>query len=467
MALEIIILAAGKGTRMRSTLPKVLHPIGGKPLLQHLIETTRKLKPSKIHIVVGHGKDQVISAIESTLCSKAISASKRMPKSQLNWVEQEEQLGTGHAVMQALPKVKRNSTVLILNGDCPLISVQTLRKIARAGDVMKLLTVNLDNPTGMGRILRDNRNRITGIVEEKDASKAQKGIHETNTNCLAANAKQLQSWLSALGCDNAQKEYYLTDAIAAAVCHGVEVKSVKPQDVTETLGVNSKIDLANLERLFQTQQANALMSSGVTVMDPNRLDIRGTCKFGNECCVDINVILEGDVTVGNRVVIGPNTVIRNANIGDDTVIEANSVIDNAIIGSSCNIGPFARIRPDTVLKDGVRIGNFVETKKSTINQGSKVNHLSYVGDSEVGKQVNIGAGVITCNYDGANKHQTIIADDVFVGSDSQLVAPVKIGKGATIGAGSTITEDVDTGSLAVSRNRQRLVKNWRRPKKSR
>ena len=460
MPLEIIILAAGKGTRMRSSTPKVLHRIGGKPLLQHILETTRKLKPAKTHIVVGHGKDQVIDTIWN-----AMSDQQKAIRKEFNWVEQREPLGTGHAVMQALPKVKRNSTVLILNGDTPLISAKTLRRISNIKNSLKLLTVALDNPTGMGRILRNDKGKVIAIVEEKDANKSQKNIRETNTNCIAANAQQLQRWLVGLDCENAQKEYYLTDAIAAAVDDGIEVRSVSADTVGETLGVNSKIDLANLERIYQSGQAHLLMKNGVTVMDPSRIDVRGSCTFGNDCLIDINVIFEGSVKVGNEVVIGPNTVIRNARIGDGTVVEANSVIDDAVIGKNCNIGPFARIRPQTILDSNVRIGNFVETKKSDIGSGSKVNHLSYVGDSEVGKDVNIGAGVITCNYDGANKHKTRIGDDVFVGSDSQLVAPVKIGRGATIGAGSTITDDVTAESLAVSRNRQRAIKNWRRPKK--
>ena len=457
MPLEIIILAAGQGKRMRSSLPKVLHNVGGKPMLQHLLETTLKLKPSRIHVVIGHGKDQVVSTINAAFADK-----KRF-----NWVEQKKQLGTGHAVMQALPKVKRNATVMVLNGDCPLVTPQTLRKVARlsASAGVNLMTVEMDNPTGLGRIVRDAKGKIIGIVEEKDADTSQRAITEVNTNCLATNAKKLQHWLSTVNRNNAQNEYYLTDAIAGAVNDGMTVKSVSPAHIRETMGANSKSDLAVLERIYQQQQTTLLMEKGVTLMDPARVDVRGTCQFGNDCVVDINVIFEGKVKVGDGVSIGPNTVIRDATIGHATVIEANCVIDNATIGKACNIGPFARIRPETVMKDLVKIGNFVETKKSIIGIGSKANHLSYVGDSEVGKAVNIGAGVITCNYDGANKHKTIIGDNVFVGSDSQLVAPVTIAKGATIGAGSTITDDVDLDVLAVSRARQRSIKNWKRPVK--
>ena len=388
-------------------------------------------------------------------------------KKRFNWVEQKEQLGTGHAAMQALPKVKRNATVMVLNGDCPLVTPQTLRKVARlsASAGVNLMTVEMDNPTGLGRIVRDAKGKIIGIVEEKDADTSQRAITEVNTNCLATNAKKLQHWLSTVNRNNAQNEYYLTDAIAGAVNDGMTVKSVSPAHVRETMGANSKSDLAVLERIYQQQQTTLLMEKGVTLMDPARVDVRGTCQFGNDCVVDINVIFEGKVKVGDGVSIGPNTVIRDATIGHATVIEANCVIDNATIGKACNIGPFARIRPETVMKDLVKIGNFVETKKSIIGIGSKANHLSYVGDSEVGKAVNIGAGVITCNYDGANKHKTIIGDNVFVGSDSQLVAPVTIAKGATIGAGSTITDDVDLDVLAVSRARQRSIKNWKRPVK--
>ncbi len=464
MSLEIIILAAGQGKRMRSSLPKVLHRVGGKPMLQHLIETAQKLRPKRIHIVVGHGKDEVIETISAGL-QAAPDARKKTVNRKINWVTQSKQRGTGHAVKLALADVGVRSTVIVLNGDVPLVTPATLRKVSRVNNNLNLMTIELDNPKGLGRILRDSRGRITAIVEEKDASASEKKIREINTNCLAAKAASLNKWLSSVKSNNAQGEYYLTDAIGCAVRDGVAVRSIRPADTSETLGVNSKADLAGLERIYQRQCSDRLMASGVTVMDPERLDIRGTCRFGNDCTVDINVILEGTVKVGNNVRIGPNTVIRNTTIGHHSVIEANSVIENATIGKGCNIGPFARIRPETVLGDKARIGNFVETKKSTIGRGSKINHLSYVGDSDIGEDVNIGAGVITCNYDGANKYKTVIGNNVFVGSDSQLVAPLRIADGATIGAGSTITSDVEIGALAISRGKQRSVKNWERPRK--
>lgn len=459
MAVEIVILAAGKGKRMHSDLPKVLHTIGGKPMLQHLLETISKLKPHRVHIVVGHGKDQVIESIESQFANSP--AAKITPN--INWVKQDEQRGTCHAVMQALPHIDANATVLILNGDIPLITLPTLRKISKSKNNLNLLTSKTLDPTGLGRIIRNNKNQIVEIIEEKDASSQQKKITEVNTNCLSVTADYLRQCLPRIGCKNAQKEYYLTDVIACAVQDNIEVIGITSDSVTETFGVNSKVDMAKLERLYQAKLADRIMASGVTLLDPSRFDVRGLCRFGNDCVVDINVILEGKVKIGNRVLIGSNTLIRNTTIGDGCVIESNSVIDNAVIGKNCNIGPFARIRPDTVLNDEVRIGNFVEVKKSNIGNKSKVNHLSYVGDSKVGKNVNIGAGVITCNYDGANKHQTIIGDDVFVGSDSQLIAPIKIGDGATVGAGSTITSDIQKNALAVSRARQTSIDRWKRP----
>ncbi|WP_424946993.1 bifunctional UDP-N-acetylglucosamine diphosphorylase/glucosamine-1-phosphate N-acetyltransferase GlmU [Candidatus Spongiihabitans sp.] len=468
MAVEIVILAAGQGRRMHSELPKALHAIGGKPMLQHVLETARKLKPRRIHIVVGHGKEQVVEAIASRL-SNAPPAPKitaiNMTKENLNWVEQNEQRGTGHAVMQALPHIDANSTVLILNGDVPLISLQTLKKISRSENKLNLLTSKRLDPNGLGRIIRDDENRIVKIIEEQDANSQQKKITEVNTNCLSANAAQLCRWLPRIGCDNAQNEYYLTDVVACAVADDVDVVGIASDCAAETCGVNDKSELEKLERLYQARTARRIMASGVTLMDSSRFDVRGSCQFGTDCVVDINVILEGNVKIGNRVSIGPNTLIRNTTIGDNCVIESNSVIDNAIIGNNCNIGPFARIRPETVLNDEVRIGNFVEIKKSNIGNKSKVNHLSYLGDSEVGKNVNIGAGVITCSYDGADKHQTIIGNDVFIGSDSQLIAPLEIGDGATVGAGSTITDNVRKNVLALSRARQTSIDNWKRPAK--
>ncbi len=443
---------------MHSDLPKALHRVGGAPMLQHLLETVAGLEPERVHVVVGHGKEQVISAIEQR-------GPSRFPDRKLKWVEQARQRGTGHAVMQALPDIAENSSVLILNGDVPLISLETLKRVVAHGENLNLLTVSLDNPHAMGRIIRNDSNEIIGIVEERDATEAQKRIRETNTNCLCARARQLNRWLASIHSANAQNELYLTDAIENAARDGARIQSVSPDSVTETLGVNSKADLGRLERIHQRQLAEKLMDQGITLLDHCRFDLRGTCDFGRDCVVDINVILEGRVKLGDAVMVGPNTVIRNSTIGGNCVIEANSVVDNAVIGRNCRIGPFARIRPGTVLEDGVRVGNFVEVKNSRIQDQSKINHLSYIGDSEVGKHVNVGAGTITCNYDGANKHKTVIGDDVHVGSSSQLVAPVTIGDGATIGAGSTITHDVTRDTLTVARSRQRSVRHWKRPGK--
>ncbi len=427
-------------------------------MLQHLLETVAGLAPKRIHVVVGYGKAQVIAAIKQ--CGSSLLANGK-----LKWVEQTRPRGTGHAVMQALPDIAENTSVLVLNGDVPLISLETLKRVVTHGENLNLLTVSLDNPHAMGRIIRNDKNEITGIVEEKDATETQRNIRETNTNCLCARGRQLNRWLASVTSANAQNEFYLTDIIANAARDGIQIQSVSPDSVTETLGVNSKADLGRLERIYQMQLAGELMNQGITLLDHSRFDLRGTCDFGRDCVIDVNVILEGQVKLGDDVVIGPNTVIRDSTIGGNCVIEANSLIENAVVGRNCRLGPFARIRPGTVLKDGVRIGNFVEVKNSLIKEQSKINHLSYVGDSEVGKHVNLGAGAITCNYDGANKHRTVIGDDVHVGSASQLVAPITIGDGATIGAGSTITHDVAGDTLTVSRARQRSVRHWQRPEK--
>ena len=427
-------------------------------MLQHLLETVTGLAPQRIHVVVGYGKEQVISAIEQH-CPSLVA------QQQLNWVEQVEQRGTGHAVMQALPDIAGNSSTLTLNGDVPLVSLETLERVVAHGESLNLLTAVLDNPREMGRIIRNDSNQIVGIVEEKDATAAQKRIRETNTNCLCATAHRLGRWLASIKHANAQNELYLTDAIENAARDGVRIQSVSPVSVSETLGVNSKSDLARLERVYQRKLAEKLMERGITLLDRDRFDLRGACDFGRDCVIDVNVILEGRVELGDHVVIGPNSVIRDSTIGGNCVVEANSLIDNAVIGRNCRVGPFARIRPGTVLEDGARIGNFVEIKDSLVKERSKINHLSYVGDSEVGKHVNLGAGTITCNYDGASKHKTVIGDDVHVGSSSQLVAPVTIGDGATIGAGSTITRDVTGDTLTVARARQRSVRHWKRPAK--
>ena len=422
-------------------------------MIHHIIEAVGALSPKGIHIIVGHSKDIVIEAINQLPLQQQVADS-------LQFVEQKEQLGTGHAVMQALPSISPESTAVILNGDIPLIATNTLRRLIDHGDNLNLLTVTLDDPSGMGRIIRDSQHNIIGVVEHKDADADQILIKEINTNCMAGNAGQIKSWLENIDNQNAQGEYYLPDAIGNAVANNVTVSGMAADHDFEVLGVNSKRDLHQLERIYQRQQANSLLEQGVTLMDADRIDIRGSCEFGADCVLDVNVILEGNVNIGNNCSIGPNVLIRDSVIGDGSNIDANSVIDQSQIGENCNIGPFARVRPQTNLAKGVRIGNFVETKKSEIGEGSKVNHLAYVGDSTIGKNTNIGAGVITCNYDGVNKHQTIIGDNVFVGSDSQLVAPVEIGNNATVGAGSTITQDVDADALAITRVQQRSIARW-------
>ena len=452
MSLSIVILAAGQGTRMRSDLPKVLHPIGGTPLLRHVINTASKLNPDRIHVVYGHGGDRVREVLADA---------------DVVWTEQAEQLGTGHAVDQVMPDISDDSAVLVLYGDVPLIRPETLQPMveqARNGK-LSVLTAVLDNPFGYGRMLRDDKGRLACIVEHKDASEAQLQINEINTGFLAAPAGLLRGWLSKLDNSNVQGEYYLTDIIAMAVSDGVEVESASAADEFEVLGVNDRVQLAGLERAYQGRQAEQLMRNGVTLADPGRIDIRGELITGNDCSIDVNVIFEGNVKLGNGVCIGPNCVISNSRIGDGTRVFANCVIEDAHIGGSSRIGPFARIRPETELDERVHIGNFVEVKKSKIAAGSKVNHLSYIGDTHMGSGVNVGAGTITCNYDGANKHLTEIGDDVFIGSDTQLVAPVKVGDGATIGAGTTVTREVPAGELTLSRNPQKTIDGWRRPVK--
>ena len=464
MTVEAVILAAGEGARMRSTLPKALHTVGGRAMLAHVIDAVNALKPAKIHVVVGHRGEQVKSslALDAPLNDK------------INWVTQKEQLGTGHAVMQAMPAVDRAATLLLLYGDTPLISAATLQRLvatATDGDEgeggLALLTATVPDPSGLGRIVRDRHGEVVRIVEEKDASDAQKQIRECNAGFIAAPAGVVETALAQLDNDNAQKEFYLTDIVAGASAAGVKIAACQPAAVEEILGVNTHADLARAERIFQAAQARRLLDQGVCLRDPARLDVRGHCEFGADCVVDVNVILEGEVVVGEGCRIGAGAVIRNSRIGAGSVIDANCVIDNAVVGARCQIGPFARLRPQSELDSEVHIGNFVEVKKSRIGRGSKANHLSYLGDSTLGRGVNIGAGVITCNYDGADKHHTRIGDDVFVGSNSQLVAPLAIGDGATIGAGSTITEDVAAEALAVGRARQKTVDGWTRPLKRR
>jgi bifunctional UDP-N-acetylglucosamine pyrophosphorylase/glucosamine-1-phosphate N-acetyltransferase len=452
MDLSIIILAAGQGTRMRSDLPKVLHPLGGRPLLAHALDTAHRLGAAAIHVVIGHGADQVRRAFA---------------QSGVHWVIQERQLGTGHAVAQVLPDVADPRIVLVMYGDVPLISKATLEKLVAIADQggLAVLTAELDDPTGYGRILQDADGRILGIVEEKDASAEQRRIREINSGFLAAPAGRLRVWVGALDNSNAQSEFYLTDVVGLAVRDGVPVRAVHATDPHEILGVNDRAQLATLERCFQQRQAQDCLRAGVTLIDPARFDLRGQLTVGQDVVIDVNVVLEGTVKLGNRVMIGPNVHMRDTSVGDGVIILANSVIEDAVIGDGARIGPFTRIRPETVLAAGSHIGNFVEIKKSQVGEGSKINHLSYIGDTSVGSHVNIGAGTITCNYDGAYKHRTVIGDDVFIGSDTQLVAPVEIGDGATIGAGSTITRDAPAGELTLSRAPQQTRSGWKRPVK--
>lgn len=452
MHLSVVVLAAGQGTRMRSKLPKVLHAIGGRPMLAHVIATARELNPNAIHVVYGHGGARV-RAILSEL--------------PVQWVEQAQQLGTGHAVAQALPNIAENDVVLVLYGDVPLTRADTLRRLLNVteGGALGLMTAHLDDPSGYGRIIRDAQGDVVAIVEHKDASEEQRCISEINTGMLAVNAAQLRRWVAALDNKNSQSELYLTDVIAMAVRDGVPVKTVHPATVAEIMGINTRAQLAELERIYQRQRAEQIMLQGVTLRDPARLDVRGEFHVGCDVVIDVNVVCEGNVTIGNDVVVGPNCYFRDVSIADGVVIQANSVIEEATIGAGSRIGPFARIRPGTVLADDVHIGNFVEVKKSEIGLGSKVNHLSYIGDSTIGKRVNVGAGTITCNYDGANKFETIIEDDAFIGSDTQLIAPVTVGAGATIGAGSTISKDAPPGELTLTRVPQQTRKGWKRPVK--
>ncbi|OQW94920.1 MAG: UDP-N-acetylglucosamine diphosphorylase/glucosamine-1-phosphate N-acetyltransferase [Beggiatoa sp. IS2] len=453
MKLSIIILAAGLGKRMYSDVPKVLHQLADKPLIRHVVETALLLKPERLLIVHGHGGEQVRAALSDV--------------SILHWVEQTSLLGTGHAVAQALPHIDDEADVLILYGDVPLINVNTLQAFCQpaTANSVSLLTVKLDNPQGYGRIVRNAEGQVERIVEDKEADSLTKLIQEINTGILRVPARYLRNWLTLLRNDNAQGEYYLTDIIALAVQTGLPIYTFTPPHIEEVLGVNDREQLATLERYYQTQQVKHLLQTGVTVRDPARLDIRGTVQAGRDVTIDVNVILSGIVVLGNRVRIGANTVIRDAQIADDVEIFPNCVIEEVTIGKGCRIGPFARLRPETVLAEEVHIGNFVEIKKTAVANKSKINHLSYIGDSDVGSEVNIGAGTITCNYDGANKYKTTIGDRVFIGSDTQLVAPVTVGTGSTIGAGSTITKDTPPEALTLSRTPQRTVSGWRRPTK--
>ncbi|HUQ28819.1 MAG TPA: bifunctional UDP-N-acetylglucosamine diphosphorylase/glucosamine-1-phosphate N-acetyltransferase GlmU [Usitatibacter sp.] len=452
-SLQVVILAAGQGKRMHSDLPKVAHSLAGRPLLAHVIASARSLEPRRLCIVVGHGADAV---------------RERVPAPGVAWALQEQQLGTGHAVMQALPALEPGGTVLVLYGDVPLISPATLRSLvdAASGGGLAILTQQIENPKGYGRIVRDASGRVTRIVEEKDATEAQRAIREINTGIVAAPRERLEGWLARLRNDNAQGEYYLTDIVAAAVADRVAVEVRQPGAARECLGVNSKSDLASLERLYQMNKAATLLESGVTLADPARLDVRGELACGRDVSIDVNCIFEGRVSLGDRVRIGANCILRDVTVGADTEVKPFSLLEEAAIGRNARIGPYARIRPGTELGDEVHIGNFVEVKASRIAARSKANHLAYVGDSTVGSDVNVGAGTITCNYDGASKHRTVIEDDVHIGSDVQLVAPVTIGKGATIGAGATITKDVPPGGLTLTEKKQVSKPGWQRPRKS-
>ncbi len=449
--MDVVILAAGKGTRMRSGRPKVLQPLAGRPLLAHVLDTARALDAARICVVVGHGADEVRSALDAP---------------GLRWVLQSPQLGTGHAVQQALPELSPDGVALVLYGDVPLITRDTLaRLLAAAGnDRLALLTVGLEDPSGYGRIVRDDAGRVQRIVEHKDASEAERAIPEINTGILAAPVARLRGWLERVGNDNAQQEYYLTDIVGLAVAEGVEVVTASPAAEWETLGVNDRRQLASLERQLQRTVADALLDAGVTLIDPARIDVRGTLECGMDVGIDVNCVFEGRVVLGDGVQVGPNCVLRDAVIGAGTRIAPFSHIESTTAGAGCVIGPYARTRPGTVLADEVHLGNFVEVKNSHVGSGSKANHLAYVGDADVGAGVNIGAGVITCNYDGANKHRTVIEDEAFIGSDAQLVAPVRVGRGATIGAGTTLTRDAPAEQLTLSRVKQTSLR-WKRPVK--
>jgi bifunctional UDP-N-acetylglucosamine pyrophosphorylase/glucosamine-1-phosphate N-acetyltransferase len=450
-ACAVVVLAAGQGKRMNSRLPKVLQPLAGRPLLGHVLSAAGAVS-SSIHVVYGHGGDEVRRAFA---------------KASVQWAEQAQQLGTGHALQQAMPAISDDDVVLVLYGDVPLVRPETLRSLltAAGAKALGLLTVTLADPTGYGRVLRDRRGRVRRIVEQKDAKRAELAVREVNTGMLAAPARALRRWLKQLKADNAQGEYYLTDAIALAVKDGFAVNAVSAPTETEVLGVNDRMQLAVLEAEFRRQRAKELLVAGATLADPARLDVRGTVSVGRDVMIDVNVVFEGTVQLADGVRIGPNCLLRDVRVGADTEIFANCVLDGGEIGANCQIGPFARIRPRTRLADGVHIGNFVEVKNAQLGANSKANHLTYVGDATVGERVNFGAGTIVANYDGANKHRTHVGDDVHTGSNSVLVAPVTLGSGATIGAGSTVTADAPAGKLTLARARQVTLDNWQRPKK--
>lgn len=452
MRLGVVILAAGLGKRMRSALPKVLHPLAGKPLLAHVLDTAAAIGAERIVTVYGHGGEQVRTALAETGCV---------------WVEQAEQLGTGHAVIQAMPQVADMDRVLILYGDVPLISAETLTRLlqAAADTDLGILTADVADPAGYGRILRDGRGQVVGIVEEKDATSEQRAVAEINTGILVADRSRLDGWLARIDNDNVQGEYYLTDVTALAAAEGVEVASTRPGRLAEVAGVNDRVQLAALERDYQRHAAEDLMRSGVTLADPSRFDLRGVLHADPDVVIDINCVFEGEVRLSTGTRIGPNCLLKDCSIGPDTHVLANSVIEGASVGVHARIGPFARLRPDTRLADHTHVGNFVEIKKTSLGAGSKANHLTYLGDAEIGAGVNVGAGTITCNYDGANKSVTRIEDGAFIGSNTALVAPVRVGAGATIGAGSVIARDTPSDQLTLTRAPQRTIPGWTRPRK--
>ncbi|PVZ68341.1 bifunctional UDP-N-acetylglucosamine diphosphorylase/glucosamine-1-phosphate N-acetyltransferase GlmU [Pelagibaculum spongiae] len=452
MTLAAAILAAGQGTRMRSSLPKVLHPLANKPMVQHVIDAAKKIGAKDIHLVYGHGAEMLQQQLQSQ---------------PVNWVQQAEQLGTGHAVMQVLPSLADASQLLVLYGDVPLIQPETLQQLLAATpeNGLALLTVQLNNPTGYGRIIRNPQGAVLGIVEQKDASAEQLAICEGNSGIMCIDAEFAKSALPQLSNSNAQQEYYLTDLVAMAVAENRPVHAVIASNAAEVSGANDRVQLAALERVYQSWQAEKLMRNGASLADPARIDIRGEVTTGQDCKIDINVIFEGKVTLGDRVEIAANCILKDCSIADDTIIKANSMIEDSQIAQACEIGPFARLRPGTQMDAKAKIGNFVETKKTRVGQGSKINHLSYVGDAELAEGVNIGAGTITCNYDGVNKFKTQIAANAFIGSNTSLVAPVSVAENATVAAGSVITKKVEAGQLAIARGKQKNLDNWQRPVK--
>lgn len=451
MKFSAVILAAGKGTRMYSNTPKVLHTLAGKPMVKHVIDTCESLGAQNLHLIYGHGGDLMQETLK---------------QEQVNWVLQAEQLGTGHAVDQASSQFADNEKVLVLYGDVPLISEQTIERLldAQPEGGIGLLTVVLDNPTGYGRIVRNNGD-VVAIVEQKDANDEQKAIKEINTGVMVATGGDLRRWLSGLSNDNAQGEYYLTDVIAAAYGEGRRIEAVHPDNPIEVEGVNDRLQLAKLERAFQQSQAEKLLTQGVMLRDPSRFDLRGSLQCGKDVEIDVNVVIEGSVTLGDNVVIGAGCVLKDCEIDDNTLVRPYSVIEGATVGEKCTVGPFSRLRPGADMRNDSHVGNFVEVKNACLGEGSKANHLTYLGDAEIGQRTNIGAGTITCNYDGANKFKTIIGNDVFIGSDSQLIAPVTIADGATVGAGTTVTRNVADNTLVITRSKERVVAGWRRPTK--